>query len=96
MDNAEAVLRPKCEAGNGDACLNLGFHLLGLATINRYAAYQAQAVRFRDSPVRPPPLIICSASRVPIDFKKRFLQFKVRIDSSRGALCSRATLEKPR
>ncbi len=29
MDNTEAV-RPKCEAGNGDACLNLGFHLLGL------------------------------------------------------------------
>lgn len=36
MDNTEAALRPKCEAGNGDACLNLGFHMMGLSTINRY------------------------------------------------------------
>lgn len=58
MRNAEAVLRAKCEAGNGDACLNMGFHILGLATINR-------------------------ASRVPIDYKKRFLQFKKNADEAK-------------
>lgn len=69
MDNAEAVLRAKCEAGNGDACLNMGFHILGLATINR-CAHPRQ--RTRPAAHRPR-----SASRVPIDYKKRFLQFKV-------------------
>lgn len=78
MDNAEAVLRPKCEAGNGDACLNMGFHVLGLATINRYVRPSCRGDALCVTPMPPRwHLTIRSASRIPIDYKKRFQQFKV-------------------